>query len=511
MPLEAFLGLLIASPPAQQAVLSIPIPIVAQRMLLSCVFCIFYSHANEHWPRIVPLQLATMAWSVKKVFRALIKIMAVLWFLCYGLDYIFLRLIPSKELAWQRAQASQGSRCAALMPALSTQDSAHWKNSTHGSIVDLRWIDSAITANLTVGNQQFNLIVDTGSSLLWVAGVDFPCLDLATNKSKPYCNMGTGPRYIIPATFVHSPGITFSHTYPKQTIEGKIGCEQVVTIGDLSIGHQEIGVATTGFFGQGGTFPTSVGISGLLVNDTQGPGGYLGLGKIPNVQHTDKWATAPIITKGIMAHLQQLIIRHPAIQGYRIGIESIAYGKGDSENVCHSQNDPTTRTRFQAVIDSGSSYNLLPSQVAKSILDLYDPAAYPSSFNPNVYVVNCNSKPPRLGLKIGGEMFRHNGEDMIFQGHPGGVCMPSVQPNTLAWGENILGLPFLKNVVALFDVENTVMRFAAKEETPPASTESIRSGPRSSESPKCSGSMMEISQKMITGELSAGDCFSFQD
>ncbi|KAF8860748.1 acid protease [Acephala macrosclerotiorum] len=336
----------------------------------------------------------------KKVLGALIAIIliavmaiaVVLYILSVRLDVFFLILVLGfRELRWRAAQASQEPRCATLPPTLPTHDLASWKISTHGSI-------------------PFNLMVDTGSTLLWVAGVDFPCRDLATDnlKPSPQCSISTGPRYIVSSTFVHSPGTTFSHTYTRRHIEGRIGCE-VVTIGDLTIKSQEIGVATTGIFGVSGEFFTSAGVSGILglayrgglstasdgrfvdplftnlytqspmsffsliierlpVNNTSGSGGYLGLERIPDVQHKDKWAVAPIITKGLTDHLLEFFFRQPSLQHYRIGIGGLAYGKGDSKDICHVKN--AARTRFQAVVDSGSNYNFLPLPVTKSILAL---------------------------------------------------------------------------------------------------------------------------------------------
>jgi hypothetical protein len=121
------------------------------------------------------------------------------------------------------------------------------------------------------------------------------------------------------------------------------------------------------------------------------------------------------------------------------------------------------------IVDSGTNTNVFPPDTAAAINALFDPPAVvltdPGAIGS--YTVDCNAKPPKLGIKIGGQMFFHNGEDLIIHQGDGNPCLSAVESNTIfdslgSGALNILGDAFLKNVVSVFDVGNSEMRFAAR-------------------------------------------------
>ena len=82
-----------------------------------------------------------------------------------------------------------------------------------------------------------------------------------------------------------------------------------------------------------------------------------------------------------------------------------------------------------------------------------------------MYVVDCSAKAPEFGLSLGDQTFYHDGSDLIYQTDEG-VCVSSLASSTeVSLGDvtlNIIGVPFLKNVVAVFDFGKNEMRFSKK-------------------------------------------------
>lgn len=76
------------------------------------------------------------------------------------------------------------------------------------------------------------------------------------------------------------------------------------------------------------------------------------------------------------------------------------------------------------------------------------------------YLVDCSAKPPVFGVQIAPETFFIDGADLILDGGDG-TCISGV--NDAGESLSILGDVFLKNVLAVFDVGASEMRFAARE------------------------------------------------
>jgi aspergillopepsin I len=139
-------------------------------------------------------------------------------------------------------------------------------------------------------------------------------------------------------------------------------------------------------------------------------------------------------------------------------------------------NGKTNSTPFQAVVDTGTWQNLYPAEVASQINAGFDPpGVWDAEWSS--YAVPCNATPPsNVGIQIGGKSFSMNGADMIWQAPTGG-CYSSVAPS-VGSGDivlSFLGDAFLKNVVAVFDVGHSEMRFAERQES--NSTSAMPTGP----------------------------------
>ncbi|KEY74838.1 hypothetical protein S7711_06522 [Stachybotrys chartarum IBT 7711] len=362
------------------------------------------------------------------------------------------------------------------------------------------WFD----VQVQLGNQTFYLLVDTGSSDTWVAKTGYTCFNAETNVevSSQECNWN--PTYNAPASLRYIDDQWFGVQYGTGIALGRMGIENV-TLGGITVPEQIVGIVdrttdkgdgiNSGVLGLG--FPTltsahpgsefenntlslitnrviydpifvsmykqglvepwySIAIDRLPRNTPTGPGGWLGLGELPPVEHSDDWATAPIeITNGIPDEFYQ---RGPEISLMTLTIDSISWG---------SPLSPTTNTTsFQGVVDSGNPMNLIPIEIAESFNSQFEP---PAEFDRDsgLYIVDCNAEVPSLGVTIDGHIFWHNSQDLIAQDHTSGICYSTISTPAEGFGIQLhfLGDAFLKNVVAVFDFGSKEMRFAARTDS----------------------------------------------
>lgn len=355
---------------------------------------------------------------------------------------------------------------------------------------------------VTIGKQKFQLLVDTGSSDIWVVQTGYQCLD-GTNFTKlPQAACSWNTTYDVSSTFEQIANETLGIQYGAGVAFGKVGKEDV-TVGGITVRGQTIGVANevtipgdgidSGILGlgyppltsahPGTTTPNvtmlllnkvpydpvvvsmskqgsiesyfSLAIDRLAPNTTTGPGGYLGLGALPPVNHSSNFATAPVeITEGIPLLFTN---GNREITEWTLSVDGVTWGHGD--NSSHS----TYSTRFQAVVDSGNYMNQLPVEIADAVHKAYDP---PAKFDSRTgqYAIQCNATPPSLGITIGGQIFHHRPEDLVLQ-FPNGSCVSTVLPPASGNGGltlSFLGDVFLRNVVSVFDFGKNEMRFAAR-------------------------------------------------
>ena len=383
------------------------------------------------------------------------------------------------------------------------------RRSTRGSTVSIT--SSAyglfLDGPVTIGDQDFQLVIDTGSSDLWVLKDGWKCINATTLETEPQasCNFANAA-YKESSSFQPIKDLYAGASYGAGNILGDIGLEDV-TFGGITVKGQ-----TTAFITQT-TIPGSGTDSGILglgypaltsqhrgkkiaINESQelllnrityqpllrsmadqgsiepwfslaldrytgdkatSPGGFIGLGKIPPVQYSSNWAKTPVeITDTIPALFTN---GTKQITEWTLTIEALYWGDaGSSNSQKYSQKTP-----FQAVVDSGQAANVLPKSIVDDIHSKFNP---PVKFNSatEVYEVACDASAPSFGIKVGGQIFYLQTDDLIVR-LPDGSCMSSLLP-TVGSGNiqlNFLGDPFLHNVVAVFDFGKDEMRFAKRE------------------------------------------------
>jgi len=350
-------------------------------------------------------------------------------------------------------------------------------------------------------NQTFNFLVDTGSSDTWVMQTGFQCFNASTNLEIPAaaCNFAN-TTYDVSSTFQPIPNEIFGVQYGTGIGSGLVGFEDV-TIGGLEVKNQTIGIVNKSTNPGDGQDSGLIGLAypgltsahpGTIVppNDTfiynrstydpllftmakqgliepffslalqrtprgmtKGPGGYLGLGSIPPVEHSSNWTTVPVEILDFVPANATGGIRQLAFWATTI---DVTFGTNDSIPA-----NQTTSNSFQVHIDSGSPTIGLPGDLPATINSLFDPPALAPEVVSDPWIVDCNAKTPAFAITIGGQKFRHNGQDLIIELGEGRCMSAVVSSDSGGIFFNVIGAPFLKNVVAVFDFGRDEMRFAA--------------------------------------------------
>lgn len=176
-----------------------------------------------------------------------------------------------------------------------------------------------------------------------------------------------------------------------------------------------------------------------------GNGGLFVIGTLPelidpvvNVTSEAVWATAPFETVESLSP--------DDFSFYAITVDSLLYGSGSEKE--------TSRTAYQYIVDTGSTQLYLPHEDAVAINALFDPpGSNQSEFNS--WIVDCSATAPDLTFFIGGHPFPINPRDLIVWSEDG--CFSGVASSVVDEGPYSLGDPFLKNVLAVFDVNDSEM------------------------------------------------------
>ncbi|OQE12865.1 hypothetical protein PENFLA_c060G05254 [Penicillium flavigenum] len=357
-------------------------------------------------------------------------------------------------------------------------------------------------APVTIGNQSFMLLVDTGSSDTYVMQTGYKCINSTENLVIPQSDcFYANKTYHKSKTYRRVPSEMFGVKYGAGLASGLMAYEQV-SMGGVSVNMQKIGISNesdpmgdgvnSGLLGLGYPALTSahpanhttnssywrdrlvynpllftmheqglidpyfsLALAHTPQNQSTSFGGYLTLGGLPPVNHSSHFSTVPVeITEKIPLW-------------YTSGKTVRSYWSATVNNITYglSSNKLTTNTTaFQAFIDSGNYISYLPPAIVDPINALFSPpATYDSDLG--LYVVDCSAKAPEFGLSLGDQTFYHDGSDLTYQTSEG-VCVSSLASSSeVSLGDvtlNIIGVPFLKNVVAVFDFGKNEMRFAKK-------------------------------------------------
>lgn len=349
------------------------------------------------------------------------------------------------------------------------------------------------TTPIQLGTEQFTVVIDTGSSDTWIVENNFTCLKGAQSD----CNFG--PTYTRSPTFTPINNENFEISYSDgEFLDGVYGKEKVtlagITVNDAQIAVVEVAswagdTVTSGILGL--AFPantrafsgtsysadsiynqiaynplfTSMYVEGSvpqifsLALERDGSG-QLAIGGTPDVPFVPTFASSPfqlLTTSGAALGKTFYTFYTITTNGFEYQSTQSNWNTGSWLTYFGNPNDPS---KVQVVIDSGTTANYLPPTIANAVNALFEP---PAVYNSGLgyFTVPCNGKAPEFGVKIGLETFYVNPKDMIIP-LSDTLCITGVS-RTGPGGNSVLGHTFLKNVLAIFDVGASEMRFAARE------------------------------------------------
>ncbi|KAK6969102.1 acid protease, partial [Favolaschia claudopus] len=364
----------------------------------------------------------------------------------------------------------------------------------------LRLILNRYLINVTVGGQLFQVILDTGSSDLWITNSNFSCVDANRTVVPPEtCQFG-------PAKFNSSASTTFEPASPNATffvqygsgefLRGPVGFD-TVEIAGVSVTQQKFGIPDLNHF-LGDEVPE--GVLGLA---------YPGLTSVYTVAENGSLTQSPYMPFFFNA-VEQNQITEPSfsisldrasleqeendlfdpklgffafgtsvpvpvlntsvtvpIQGYGDGfIPSNASDARffwytiDIDSYIFPGSEALVTKSNKTILDTGAPTNEVPSRVAAAFNALFIP---PATLNENSrYVVECNATAPTFTVVIGGKEFTVDPRDQIIAGKDADgnkVCYSGTQDGgpDVPGNNFILGNVFLHNVVTTFNpIDRTI-------------------------------------------------------
>ncbi|KAJ6023712.1 hypothetical protein N7540_004509 [Penicillium herquei] len=367
---------------------------------------------------------------------------------------------------------------------------------------------TTFNVDVTLANQTFKLLVDTGSSDTYVVKQGFVCIDPATNLEIVQEACRYSQTYNQSSTFHVIPNQTFGVQYGNGIASGVMVYEDV-TLAGITVPGQVIGIAnhstpmgdgvnsgvlglaypsltsahpgnytdnTTFFFDREVYNPLfntmferglvkrpyfSIALAHTPRNcSTPTFGGYLTLGDLPPVAYKSEFSIVPV---EILENIPPVFTSGKRTRSYwAFTVSAVTFGS--TVNSTNATSMTTNRTPFQVFTDTGNDFSILPAEIVDPINALFDP---PAVYNEvlGASIVDCDAKAPIFGVEIGGQIFYHDGQDLIFQ-IDDGLCVSSFLASEKVSYEgivlNILGVPFLKNVVSVYDFGKNELRFAQR-------------------------------------------------
>lgn len=116
------------------------------------------------------------------------------------------------------------------------------------------------------------------------------------------------------------------------------------------------------------------------------------------------------------------------------------------------------------LLDSGTAYMIISRDTFTNYNQLWVPSATFVTFTgaeaPGYYYVDCDATAPDLSVVIGGKYINVSASDMIYRTE-NGTCRSAIVAGTNVPG-SILGMPFFKSNVVVFDGDAKAMHIGPK-------------------------------------------------
>ncbi|TYJ57699.1 hypothetical protein B9479_001553 [Cryptococcus floricola] len=328
---------------------------------------------------------------------------------------------------------------------------AHMLKGGHGVPLS-DYMNAQYFAPIEIGTppQSFKVILDTGSSNLWVPGVG--CTSIA-------CFLHTKYDSSQSSTY-KANGSEFAIHYGSGSLEGFVS-QDTVSIGDLVIKKQDFAEATKepGLAFAFGKFDGILGLGyntisvnhmvppfysmldqnlldepvfSFRLGDSEEDGGEAIFGGVDESAYTGKLQYVPVRRKGY----------------WEVEVESLGFGDEELE-----------LEGTGAAIDTGTSLIVLPTDVAEM---LNKEIGAEKSWN-GQYTVDCNTVDslPELSFKFGGKNYKLQGADYVL--NAGGTCISSFTGMDIPAPTGplyIIGDVFLRKYYTVYDLGRNAVGFA---------------------------------------------------
>ncbi|KAL3422706.1 aspartic-type [Phlyctema vagabunda] len=359
----------------------------------------------------------------------------------------------------------------------------------------LAWV-----TKIQVAGNDYYVGIDTGSSDTWIAAKDFKCFDYESAEPLDMSFCQFGPVYTPASDFAPVLDQIFVIRYGDGRFLSGVFSHVDVTLAGISV-NQQIGIATEagctaafnisdGLYNKSDDqsrvehqipydpiFTTmyksekiapvfSLAISRATAKKiTQFPScdGYLALGGLPPVKTYGKWARSPIEYVALDYGYYPTSLPYPQFEWYTILAEDFLIQRNPTATYGNDQwaplPKPATLPRVQIIIDSGTTLDYLPGDMAFLLAAAYQP---PAVWDPEmrVFFVACEAIPPRFAIKIAGVIFEVDPRDMI-NDEGDGTCITTHLPGNPAY-PYVIGDVFLRNVLVVFDVGAGELRIRSR-------------------------------------------------
>ncbi|ORX38737.1 aspartic peptidase domain-containing protein [Kockovaella imperatae] len=383
-------------------------------------------------------------------------------------------------------------------------------NGTQVSL-DAPYGGSQYTVNVTIAGEDYNLILDTGSSDLWLPASNFSCLLAAnpmilanyTKEPQSVCEFGSNLFNIsdigefMPLNYTNNFNISYG-VQGYSDLQFATGSSYIgaVGIGNLTVPNAQLNIVynaeffgnnvSDGLIGFAGPGLTSVFATANPMNDSAA-----------NYEPYLPWFYQAA-EDGLVAPYFSLALNRPTFAdqetsdvvydlGYLVlgGLPKcieltgkyVTVPNHDFNETVNGQNvtlplwwtttvdewtfagsDAINTTTELIILDSGTFNVYAPNAVAEAYANAFSP---PGVYNASEggYVVPCNATVPPLSVTIGGVEFPFDQRDLIFPLTANGeYCLSTVTNGGNTTSDvYILGDKFFNSAVIAFNVENDTM------------------------------------------------------
>ncbi|KAI0457102.1 aspartic peptidase domain-containing protein [Xylaria acuta] len=337
-----------------------------------------------------------------------------------------------------------------------------------------------------IGPEPYYMIPDTGSSDTWIVQEGFKCLDPYFGDEAPqeFCQFGPLFKGDFPGGKIDNQNLNISYL-SGDYLNGNMGYADI-TVANVTVPKQQFALVNVAAFGGDGISSgiLGLGLRGLTAAFTGNDPSVDGLDNLVNYAPlmetigTSKTAS-PILSFAMSRQENRSYIAFGGVPPVSTGeyttvpIQKLTTNSGKTDYFYYVIKLDSVRwaseTRNQSVtnppsmiVDSGTTINLFPPDIAAAINAAYVPSGARESSM--VWSVPCNATPPALDVVIGGKPIRTHPSSMILpetELDGSGLCLSGIgagQP-----GSFILGDTFMQEIVVVFDVsEKMELKFAQR-------------------------------------------------